>query len=166
VKKDEKQVGRKPNAAFLLSQVGAHAAELFAKLLTPLQLAPADSGVLWMLGRSAGLSQRELASTLRIHPSRLVAILDELGERGLVERRANADDRRLYALHLTAKGQATLERIGRIAEEHRKLMCAALNEHECEQLAGLLQRIAEERGLTAGVHPGYRWLGRKIRSKD
>jgi DNA-binding MarR family transcriptional regulator len=119
-----------------------------------------------MLGRSGGLSQRDLASKLKIHPSRLVAILDELEERGLLERRSNVDDRRLYAVHLTVKGEATLERLMRVAEQHVQLICAALTEKECEQLAGFLQRIAVQRGLTPGVHPGYRWLGRKIRPKD
>jgi DNA-binding MarR family transcriptional regulator len=165
-KDKERQAGTKSNAAFLLSQVGAHSAEVFASLLTPLQLSPAHSGILWMLGRSAGLSQRQLAATLKIHPSRLVAILDDLEGRDLVERQAHADDRRLYALHLTVKGKATLEKIRRIADEHRKLICATLSEKECEQLAVLLKRIADERGLTPGVHPGYRWLGRKIRTRD
>src|SRR4030095_9465072 len=78
----------KPNAAFLLSQVGAHSAEVFAKLIGPLQLTPAHSGILWMLGRSAGMSQRQLASTLKIHPSRLVALLDEPEDRRRVDRHA------------------------------------------------------------------------------
>jgi DNA-binding MarR family transcriptional regulator len=118
-----------------------------------------------MLDRSGGLSQRKLAATLKIHPSRLVAILDELEGRELVERQEHAVDRRLYALHLTTKGRATVEKLRRTAEEHRKLICAALSEKECEQLTGLLKRIADERGLTPGVHPGYRWLGRKIKSR-
>ncbi len=166
MKKRGKQAELKPNAAFLLSQVGAHSAETFAKMLTPLQLSPAHSGILWILGRSAGVSQKELASTLKIHPSRLVALLDELEGRGLVERRGHTVDRRLYALHLTAKGQAAFEKIRHLAEEHLKLICGALSNTECAQLTEMLQRIAEERGLTPGVHPGYRWLGRKIRSKD
>jgi DNA-binding MarR family transcriptional regulator len=163
--KKGKEVRNRPSAAFLLSQVGAHAAEVFAKLLTPLQLDLAHSGIVWMLGRSAGISQRELASTLKIHPSRLVALLDELEDRGLVERRGHTADRRLYALHLTTRGQTTFDKIMRLSEEHLRLICGALSQKECEQLAALLQRIAEERGLTPGVHPGYRWLGRKIRSK-
>jgi DNA-binding MarR family transcriptional regulator len=165
VKKKTRQPRLKPNAAFLLSQVGAHSAETFAKLLAPLQLSPAHSGILWMLGQSAGMSQKALASSLKIHASRLVALLDELEERGLVERRGHSD-RRFYALHLTAKGQAAFEKIRRLAEEHQKLLCGVLSDQECAQLTKMLQRIAEQRGLTPGVHPGYRWLGRKIRSKD
>jgi DNA-binding MarR family transcriptional regulator len=88
-----------------------------------------------------------------------------LEERELVERQEHAVDRRLYALHLTTKGRATVEKLRRTAQEHRKLICAALTEKECEQLTSLLKRIADQRGLIAGVHPGFRWLGRKIKSK-
>ena len=164
--KKREPVPNKPNAAFLLSQVVSHAAEVFAKLIAPLQLTPAHSGIIWMLGRSAGMSQRQLASVLKIHPSRLVALLDELEEKGLVERQGHTTDRRLYALHLTMKGQSTFAKIMRLSEEHLRMICSALNKKECEQLAGFLQRIAAARGLTPGVHPGYRWLGRKIPSKD
>jgi DNA-binding MarR family transcriptional regulator len=163
VKKGKNTPGpRKQNPAFLLSQVGAHSAEVFARLLVPLKLSPSHSGILWMLGRSGGLSQRQLAANLNIHPSRLVAILDELEDRALVERKEHARDRRLYALHLTTKGEATFAKLRRIADDHRKLICADLSEEECEQLAKLLQRIADRQGLVPGVHPGYRWLGRKM----
>jgi len=95
-----------------------------------------------------------------------MSILDELEDRGLVERQAHAKDRRLYALHLTRKGEATFERLRGIAQEHRTLICAGLSERECEQLTDLLQRIADQQGLAPGVHPGYRWLGRKIKSRS
>ncbi len=64
-----------------------------------------------------------------------------------------------------AKGHATFEKIMLIAEEHLKLICGALSADQSRHLTAFLQRIAEERGLIPGVHPGYRWLGRKIRLK-
>jgi len=39
--------------------------------------------------------------------------------------------------------------------------CAALTKEERLQLSALCRRIADEQGLTPGVHPGYRSLGRK-----
>jgi DNA-binding MarR family transcriptional regulator len=88
-----------------------------------------------------------------------VSILDQLERSGLIERRANASDRRTYSLHLTASGKKTLQAIGRIAREHDEALCAALNENERETLARLLSLIAEEQQLKPGVHPGYRRLG-------
>jgi len=149
------QRGKAP-LAFLLAQVGAHAAMRFSERISGLNLTPPDAGILRMLGNSGGISQQDLSTRLGIHPSRLVAILDALEERRLVERRANDDDRRQYALHLTEKGQAILGEIGRIGREHTESLCASLTAAEREQLAALLQKVATEQGLSPGVHPGYR----------
>ena len=96
-----------------------------------------------------------------MHPSGLVAIIDELEERGLAKRQDSLDDRRTYELHLTEKGQAALQEIGRVGQEHNEALCAALSPKEREQLTGFLQRIANEQGLTPGVHPGFSQLGRR-----
>ena len=142
--------------AFLLAQVGAHAAMRFGERISSLHFTPPDAGILHMLRASGGLSQQDLSTKLGIHPSRLVAIIDALEERQLVERRPNTEDRRQYALHLTEKGQGMLGEIGRIGREHTESLCASLTAAEREQLGELLQKIATEQGLSPGVHPGYR----------
>src|SRR5215470_3099655 len=153
------------STAFLLAQIGAHAATQFGEKLKGLQLTRPHAGILRLIGLTPGLSQQELARRLAILPSQLVALLDELEERGLIERRQDATDRRTYALHLTMAGRSVLEQIGRIAREHDDAVCAALHVDERQQLNALLGRIAEQQGLTPGVHPGYRSLGRKPRNK-
>lgn len=158
---NEKEKGQ---PAFLLAQLGAHAASQFAERLRVLDLTPPDAGILRLLRIAAGLSQQELAAKLKIHPSRLVAILDNLEKRGFVERRANPDDRRLYSLHLAQAGGETLERIGRVAREHQNALFSSLNKEERDTLATLLVRIADQQGLVRGVHPGYQRLGSPKRS--
>jgi DNA-binding MarR family transcriptional regulator len=149
----------------LLAQVGAHAAAKFAERLAAIDLAPAHAGTLRIINVSSGISQQGLSSMLGLPPSRLVVLVDELEERGLVERRSSSEDRRVYALHLTKKGSETLEAISRIAREHDDSVCAALTAVERETLGALLRRIADEQGLTPGVHPGFSRLGRSP-SKD
>ncbi len=146
--------------AFLLAQVGAEAAAQFAARLRVLDLTPADAGILRLLRVEAGLSQQALAARLRIAASRLVAILDQLEKRGLVERKANPEDRRLYALFLTPAGGETLGRIGDVARKHQEALLAALSAEERAMLATLLLKIADQQGLARGVHPGYQRLGR------
>ena len=148
--------GRSSGAAFLLAQIGSHAAEKFAERLVALELTPAHAGVLRILSTTPGITQQALASLLGMVPSRLVALLDELDRLGLTERRRNEEDRRSHALHLTDKGRETLARIGTVAQEHQRTLLAALSPEEQAQLAGLLQRIAEEQGLKRNVHPGYK----------
>jgi DNA-binding MarR family transcriptional regulator len=145
---------------FLLSQLGAHAAARFAERLMVLELSPADAGILRLLRTAAGISQQELSSRLQIHPSRLVAILDNLERRQLVERKPNPDDRRLYSLHLTKEGGEMLQRIGKVAREHQDELLSVLSGEERAKLTEMLQRVADEQGLTRGVHPGYQRMGK------
>lgn len=149
--------------AFLLSQVGGRSAQEFARLLTPLKLTPADAGILRLVKRSDGISQQNLAKALNMHASRLVALIDALESRGLVVREPNATDRRLYSLKVTSKGNEVLHSIGDLAQQHNELMSAGLSSAERAQLESLLQKVAEKQGLTPGVHPGYRDVGRKKR---
>jgi DNA-binding MarR family transcriptional regulator len=143
-------------AAFLLAQVGAHAASKFAERLAKLNLVPAHAGILRILSSTAGITQQRLAVTLGMVPSRLVALVDDMESRGLIERRENSDDRRRYALHVTEKGRTALETVSRLSREHSQALFAALSAEEQRQLAALLQRVADEQGLARGVHPGYR----------
>jgi DNA-binding MarR family transcriptional regulator len=150
----------KGQPAFLLAQLGAHAANQFTERLGVLQLSPADAGILRLLRIAAGISQQELSEKLRIHPSRLVAILDNLERRQLVERKPNSGDRRLYSLHLTKDGGEILERIGKVAREHQDVLLSALSGDDRKRLTELLHRVADQQGLTRGVHPGYQRLGK------
>jgi DNA-binding MarR family transcriptional regulator len=150
---------------FLLAQVGAHAARRFAERLAPLGLKPSDAGILRLLNEAGGLSQQQLASRLHMHASALVALVDDLESRGLVDRQRHAEDRRAHALHLTDKGRAMLSDIGRVAREHAESICSALTKDERETLAGLLRRIADEQSLTPGVHPGYAGAARRAAGK-
>jgi DNA-binding MarR family transcriptional regulator len=127
----------------------------FAARLQELELAPAHAGILRAIAAGSGVSQQALASRLGMFPSRLVALIDELETLGLVERRNNADDRRVYALYVTDEGAKAMADIGRVARAHDDEICAVLDEKERASLRSLLLRIADEQGLTPGVHPGF-----------
>jgi DNA-binding MarR family transcriptional regulator len=142
--------------AFLLSQVGAHAAIGFAERLNPLDLKPYDAGILRTLGRNPGLTQQALSAMLGMFPSRLVVLLDGLEHHKLVERRPSRADRRIYRLYLTRAGRAALSAIGRLTLQLEDDLLAALSARERTRLRGLLTRIVAQQKLTPGVHPSYR----------
>lgn len=150
------ETGGRRTAAFLLAQLGAHAASRFAARLAVLDLIPAHAGLFRMLASVPGLTQRELATALDTLPSRIVLLLDTLEARGLVERRQHDTDRRRHALHLTAAGDALATEVGRIARAHQAALLQALSDEEQDVLAALLQRIADQQQLIRNVHPGYR----------
>ena len=153
------------SVAFLLAQVGAHAASQFAQRLGPLGLTPPHAGMLRAIERNVGINQKALSNLLGLLPSRMVVLLDELQEHGLLERRVSPDDRRTHALYLTRQGSKALEGIGRVAREHDEALCAGLSNEERRTLGDLLGRLAERQGLTPGVHPGFARLGRPSKQR-
>ena len=149
-------------AAFLLTQVGTHAARRFGERVSDLGVTPPQIGVLRSISTAPGRSQQQIASELGVRPARLVALLDELTEKGLIERRPNESDRRLHAVHLSTQGARFMrERATPLAVSHERDILKALSEQERSQLSALLQRVAADQGLTPGVHPGFGRLGEK-----
>ena len=153
--------GRPTGAAFLLAQLGAHAAGRFADRVAPLGFTPPQTGLMYAIAGASGRSQQAVAEQLGMHPSRIVALVDGLERDGIVERRRNPQDRRNYALHLTDAGHTALAELSGASAEHEADLCAALTDDERIQLTQLLRRVAEQQGLTPGVHPGFRRLGEK-----
>jgi DNA-binding MarR family transcriptional regulator len=139
---------------FLLSQVGLYAARRFAQRLAAIDLHPPLFRVLNAVDAAEGESQQAIGEAIGAPASRMVAIVDELEERGLVERRPHSSDRRIRALYLTAAGRKLLARGRRIAMEHEKELTRGMSEADRKRLIALLQRIVDEQGIGAGVHPG------------
>lgn len=119
-----------------------------------LQLDPREVVLLRHVAAEEGKSQQALATALGIPPSRLVALVDRLEERGLLERRPIASDRRVRALHVSREGRRLLRKVMDASAEHEAELCAGLELAERKQLIALLSRLADEQGLVAGVHPG------------
>jgi DNA-binding MarR family transcriptional regulator len=142
-------------AGFLLSQVGAYASASFAEQVAPLGITPAHVGVLRAVAENAGRSQQAVADEFGMPASRLVALLDDLQERGLVERRRGVVDRRVHSLHLTADGQILFTRLKGVGRDAERSLLRGLDITERRQLLHLLQRIAAEQGLRTGIHPNY-----------
>jgi DNA-binding MarR family transcriptional regulator len=141
---------------FLLSSIGYATSRGFHRKLEPLGLDPRGFSVLRAVGFHTGQSQQMLAKALAIPASRMVAILDTLEGRGLLERRMRDDDRRTRAVHLTDAGNDLLKRAFALASEYEGWVCEGLSTAERDQLIGLLDRIGEHLGLLAGTHEAMR----------
>ncbi|MHA7199120.1 MarR family winged helix-turn-helix transcriptional regulator [Arthrobacter alkaliphilus] len=150
--------GRSRRTAFLLSQLGAVASSRFADRTREIGLTPSDAGVIRLIGRAPGLSQRSLADRLGAVPSRVVTLIDSLQDRGLVDRVRSSTDRRNYELHLTDAGKRVLRELRGIAEQHEAELLAPLTAEQNGQLEVLLAQLASGHGLDVDLH---RDLGRQ-----
>ena len=142
------------DVAYLLVQLGFHLARQFAERLAPLGLEPRHAGLLTRLAAHEGLSQQALGELIGLNPTRMVFLVDELQQRGLVERRRNIADRRSYELYLTPQGRDMLRQIQASGSRHQDEIGASLTHAERMQLASLLRRLATEQGITEDNLPG------------
>ena len=141
-------------ASFLLSQLGMQSAQRFTAALAPLGITPNRFGVLAQLAREEGRTQQELANALGLHRNSMVAMIDDLEQRGLVERRRHPNGRRAYAIHLTPAAREVLAAGERLADEQEEATLAALDGAERAALIATLTKLVAAAGYRAGVHPG------------
>jgi DNA-binding MarR family transcriptional regulator len=128
-------------AGLRLAQAGAAAAASLQRWLQPLDLDTRQYRVLVTVSDLAGCPQRAITDRLRIPPSRVVAILDGLEARDLIERVPNPTDRRAHALRLTAVGRDLLDRAQPLADDQEEHLLGDLTPAEREALLGLLDRL-------------------------
>jgi DNA-binding MarR family transcriptional regulator len=143
------------SVGFTVSTIGYAVSRRFREILAPLELEPREFALLRAVAAAEGESQQTIGGRLKIPPSRMVAFVDALEARGLLERRLNPDDRRTRELHLTDAGRALLSRAFALAVGHERDLCADLSADEREQLLDLLQRVGERLGLPPGVHAAH-----------
>jgi DNA-binding MarR family transcriptional regulator len=137
---------------FTISTTGYAVARQFREALAPLELEPREFALLRSVATSEGVTQQAIGERMGVAPSRMVAFVDSLEQRGLLERRQNPDDRRARALFLTPAGRELLERAFAVAIGHERRLSGELTDDEREQLLDLLARVGEQLGIPRGVH--------------
>jgi MarR family transcriptional regulator for hemolysin len=107
---------QKRDFAFLLHDVARLMRTLADQRVRVLGMTRAHWAVLARLDRNQGLKQAELAEMLDLAPISLTRLVDRLCKNGLVERRADPDDRRAKRLYLTPKARPVIERLSQVGE--------------------------------------------------
>jgi MarR family transcriptional regulator for hemolysin len=103
----------------------------------------AQWAVLARLDRFEGLKQSELAEMLDLQPISLTRLLDRLCDSGLIERRADPNDRRAKRLFLTPAARPLLERLGDLGEEMMTTALAGVTRESAEQIVAQLAIVKE-----------------------
>jgi DNA-binding MarR family transcriptional regulator len=127
---------------FLLGYLGERSRRRFFQMLEPHGFDPREFGLVTVLLNRPGITQQELASLARIDPSSMVAVLDSLEERGIVERRIDPRDRRRRAVHLTDEGQRKWQMLQREASKTGDAFLSPLTAEERTALNQLLRKLA------------------------
>jgi DNA-binding MarR family transcriptional regulator len=138
-----------PTAGMLLVKLGRFAEARFKEALKPTELTPKHLGVLFEV-RANPTSQQLLCQTIDVDASKLVAILNDLEEDGLIVRRRDPNDRRRHIVELTKEAQSRLAKAEKVAKSVEEEFFAGLDADERAQLRLLLARVADKTGVIRG----------------
>jgi DNA-binding MarR family transcriptional regulator len=127
----------------LLAHLGRVAKRRYADALEPTGLKGPNAFALMRLRELGPISQQELADTLHLDPSKLVALLNELESDGLAERRRDLGDRRRHIVEISARGRERLADAERAMTAFEDEFLTDLAPEERRQLQGLLERVAQ-----------------------
>jgi len=133
-----------------------------SRSLRGLGVTPGEFSLLTVLGANPRVNSVTLSRVYGLDKTTLSLSLKRLTGRGLIRATRSDDDRRYYALHLTADGRQLLRRVTGQIEKQERAMDAVLRPGEREQLLHLLARIAgafERRSITRTI-PSLRRRGR------
>ncbi|MGB0712504.1 MAG: MarR family winged helix-turn-helix transcriptional regulator [Gammaproteobacteria bacterium] len=127
--------------AFALHQADMQIKTEFTRRLKPYELTSEQFAVLATLWRKDGMSQRELGDLLVKDRPNVTRMLDKMTGKGLLERRAAPDDRRVQQVFVTAKGRALEDELVPIALAFRAEAYRGISAAEQTMIYSLLNRI-------------------------
>ncbi|GGP82939.1 MarR family winged helix-turn-helix transcriptional regulator [Saccharothrix coeruleofusca] len=127
--------------SWLITQTALHAHRLVTDGLAAVDARGHHFRLLAELDRIGPVSQATLGRSSGIHLSDVVAALNELADRGLVERTPDPVDRRRNTVTITAAGRRQLRRQERRLARVQEELLAPLSLPEREQLTRLLGEV-------------------------
>jgi DNA-binding MarR family transcriptional regulator len=101
----------------------------------------AQWAILIWLERQPGISQKELSEFLEVEPITVARLIDRLEARGMVERRPDPRDRRIWRLHLLPPARAVLHEIDDQRADMTRMLTAGISEQSIEIMTEALMRM-------------------------
>jgi DNA-binding MarR family transcriptional regulator len=130
----------------LMIKLGRITAHRFTEALEPFGIRPRHVAALIELRDRGELPQQSLCGQLHLDPTNLVAILNELEERGYATRRRDPEDRRRHLVEVSKKGLAVIEKVSAVMDGVENDLLDGLEPAEGEQLEELLTSMWERSG--------------------
>jgi DNA-binding MarR family transcriptional regulator len=127
---------------YLLKHAQQRLAAFTAPALAPFGITGRQLAVLMTIDDVVPLSQQDVAGRLGVDRTTMVALIDELEDKGLVQRRPDPADRRRNVVTLTETGQSTMTGAIAASDEAERRFLSNLSAAEVTSLRAALQVIA------------------------
>jgi DNA-binding MarR family transcriptional regulator len=130
-----------PRLGYLLKHAQLRFTGLVRTALAPLGIDTREWATLISLDDERPLSQTELATRVGVDRTTMVALVDALQAKGLVERRPDPDDRRKNAVKLTDEGRDVRQRAEGEVDRTERAFLTALTASDARRLKDALRAV-------------------------
>src|SRR3977135_3999373 len=130
----------------LMIKLGRITMHRFTEALEPFGIRPRHVAALIELRDQGELTQQSLCGQLHLDPTNLVAILNELEQRGYAMRRRDPEDRRRPLVEVSKKGIAVIEKVSEVMDGVEDELLDGFDPSERKQVEGMLTAIWERSG--------------------
>ncbi|MFD1377718.1 MarR family winged helix-turn-helix transcriptional regulator [Micrococcus antarcticus] len=130
--------------SYLTARAGRIGTQELTELMESESLSRHHFTIICALEEFGGISQNDLAERSNVNRGHLVAYLDQLSSRGILEREVDPEDRRRNVITLTPEGRKFAARAMEAASHNEAKVFGALDEPQREQLRALLQLVATQ----------------------
>ncbi len=134
-----------PRLGYLLKRAHLQFVEIVGTALAPLGIDSREWGILISLDDHQPRSQVDIAQLMGIDRTTMVALVDELQEKGLVQRRPHSDDRRKNVVEITPAGRELRRRAARKVDDTERRYLAKLSEADARLLKSSLNSVIDQK---------------------
>lgn len=110
-------------------------------LLQNVDVHPGQLPVLHVLEKHDGLSQKELGDLLCVKAPTVTVMIKRMERLGMIERKHDENDQRIYRIYLTARGRKIAERVKRMVMQMEQELLFHFSETEIVLLRRFLEHI-------------------------
>ena len=129
---------------YLLKHAHLRFFELGAVALAPLGINGREAAVLRAIDAGRPVSQGEIARAMDVDRTTMVALIDDLQLKGLVQRRQDPDDRRKNVVELTDAGRGTVRQAAEAIERAELDFLGPLTAAEAAQFKTTLRALLKD----------------------
>jgi DNA-binding MarR family transcriptional regulator len=140
-------------SSVLIAQLGRGLRPRIEQAIAPIGLRPRELLALQHLRERGPSAQQTLADLLRVDPSNLVGVLNDLEDAGLIVRSRDRADRRRGIIELTDQGGRVLQELDRALHGIDDAVLSVLSERERATLNSLLARAVEAAAVQCAEQP-------------
>jgi DNA-binding MarR family transcriptional regulator len=127
---------------YLFKHAQIRLAELTGAAMAPFGVNGRECAVLIAIDNPAQLSQQGVAQRLGVDRTTMVALIDDLEDKGLVQRTRDQGDRRKNLVQLTGHGRQTLRRAAKAGADAEERFLDALPREEAASFRSALRALA------------------------